>query len=278
MLESTIKPSVIQPYNLYKNTQIISEYAGVNHINPRTNFLTALNTLQRYRLKFHTAKDEIMLNFGDSKPHTKEMFAHVMTVQQLPKNWMFSNYEQKSIKEHINRGLQLLKNFDEQIWYAIHFVIGQFIFARREKLGGGSISSTIGTVWLNPSNNWNALDFADRILHEYVHQCIFIHEMVNSIFTSNTIEELAENEARVTSTILGHNRGYAKSFHSAFVAFTLMQFYLKLGIRCYVEKFSIRLETTLLELNSKRHLLTTSGQNILDDLRTAFAEFKHKYV
>ena len=53
--------------------------------------------------------------------------------------------------------------------------------------------------------------------------------MVNTIFIYD-VERMEMDEGLVTSAILRRKRGYDKSFHSAFVAVTMANFYNQLGM------------------------------------------------
>jgi hypothetical protein len=70
----------------------------------------------------------------------------------------------------------------------------------------------------------------------------------------------------VTSSILKQRRGYDRSFHSAFVATVLLQFYEEIGIPSKLN-FSIdSITQTIEELRSKSQFLTNHGKNILEEL------------
>jgi hypothetical protein len=82
----------------------------------------------------------------------------------------------------------------------------------------------MGAIWLGLDPNDEISDYAALILHEYVHQCLFLEDMVRSIFIGGKTD-LAVPDALVTSALRRTPRGYDKSFHSAFVAVTLSRLY-----------------------------------------------------
>jgi len=129
------------------------------------------------------------------------------------------------------------------------------------------------TVWLNPRPAWSDLDWLENLVHEYIHQSLFIDDMCHGLFEVDG-EVLARKEALVRSALLEVPRPYDRAFHSCFVSFGLMQLDLRVGAPERIVAHVEPLQTTLLQLFAKSHYLTPHGRHVLESLFVAFAAFQ----
>jgi hypothetical protein len=272
---STAWPSVIQSETVYANAGELCSYASEpepgepGSLGFRSAVLRTLNRLQAVPLPFREESFEPVLDFGDHADPA--LFRELLTVDELPSGWRYEPGERERIEASVAEALSVLEEVDAAVARSLKTIVGALIFARREHFGGGSVSHLIGTIWLGPSPTWTSLDYAENLLHEYVHQCLFLDEMVNTIF-STTVPRMAEEDALVTSTILRRRRGYDKSFHSAFVAAVIMQLYRRLG-REAPEHASLQpARLTAAELRERSQFLTPHGIELLDELDDVLAE------
>ena len=66
------------------------------------------------------------------------------------------------------------------------------------------------------------IDYAEAQYHEFIHNSLFLDDLVNSIFPDTKV--ITTEDALVTSTIPKIKRPLDRSFHSAGVAIGLMHF------------------------------------------------------
>jgi hypothetical protein len=98
--------------------------------------------------------------------------------------------------------------------------------------------------------------------------------MVNTLFTRD-VPVMAMEDGLATSAILKRKRGFDKSFHSAFVATVLAQFYTELEM--YSDANALLSSSTLItfeELKSKRQFLTIHGKKVLDEIYNIFLKLR----
>ena len=152
----------------------------------------------------------------------------LMAVPALPPGWRYSHEEAAQAEEKANAALALIGQADPQLLDAITVLVGTLVFARLDGYDGGSRTNVVGVIWIGLDGSKPVIDFADLIVHEFVHQCIFLDDMVRCVFPAGETE-LAAPEALVVSALRRTPRGYDKAYHSAFVALTLEAFYAMLG-------------------------------------------------
>lgn len=257
--------SLLRPDYVFRNAKIVCKYAGQEASDLRLSFLSSLNKLQRYQFKFYRESSSIYLNFGLKEDFNIDLFRE-MTDGDLHFTWQYNTSEITDITNKTTNALKLIKKLYPEIYNSINTIIGTLLYARKEGFGGGTDSSIIGAIWLGPSLTWNEIDYAERLFHEYVHTCLFLDEMVNTIFADN-VNRMASDDALVTSAILKRKRGFDKSFHSAFVAVTLAHFYNKMEIPSKAKYFiSSPTRMTIEEIKTKRYFLTDHGNYILNEL------------
>lgn len=134
---------------------------------------------------------------------------------------LFAPSEQPYIASRIGDALSLIKAVDEDLHDAIHDMISTIACVRREG-SSGTVSSMIGLIWLNPDASWTVLDFAENIVHEFIHNTIFLADLVQKIFV--TPHWYAPQDGLVVSAIKQYPRGVNIAFHSLFVAIGLAIF------------------------------------------------------
>jgi hypothetical protein len=262
---------VIRPERVYSNAECLCAFAGTGAPTPenplefRNAFLGALNRVQPHPFWFDPTTTEIPLDFGDGDRTPEETFRALMTVDEMPSTWRYSDQERTDVSGKMKQAIECLREVDEPLSSALHAVVATFLFARRDHFGGGSVSHLIGPIWFGPSSSWTEIDYAENVVHEFVHQCLFLDEMVNTVFSA-TVPRMAQQDALVTSTILRRRRGYDKAYHSAFVAAAVMQLDLELGQRTRARHHLEAVEQTIAELYERDRFLTDHGRMLLDQL------------
>ncbi|TYR78276.1 hypothetical protein FZC66_20000 [Priestia megaterium] len=110
---------------------------------------------------------------------------------------------------------------------------------------------------MNPQPKWTVIDYAEAIYHEFIHQSIFVDDMVNCMFPDPNA--CAEDDALVTSTILKRKRPLDRSFHAAGVSIGIMHLYYLLNDKIKSKQFFEDLSVTLGEISQKTQYLGEQG-------------------
>jgi hypothetical protein len=229
----------------------------------RDDFFQALNNLQKLKISFEPSRAAPRKRFECRTPQEQEVVLRFIGVGE--RHWMLDPEERLHVTRSVDSAIARLGELDSSFPDTFASLVGELVFARLDRFGGGSVSDLIGVIWLSPSADWNAIDYAENILHEYLHQALFLDELANTIF-AESVPRMAEGDALVRSAILQRQRGYDKAYHSAFVAYTLFQFHRLSGTGSADLSELDPLLITLNELLDNSVLLTNHGRAILVDL------------
>jgi hypothetical protein len=101
-----------------------------------------------------------------------------------------------------------------------------------------------------------------------VHNALFIEDMVHGVLIAGS-DRLAQLDAQAKSAIRQVKRGYDKSYHSAFVSFTIVEMYRALGRPDLADSFVAPLVVCLGDLVAQRRFATPHGQELLIELVNA---------
>jgi hypothetical protein len=267
----SFQPDVIRPETVYSNAAALARFAGDDadgsRDSVRTAYLGSLNVLQQIEFPWQHDQRAPVVDFGDDA-RSEALLARLMSVDSLPEEWRYQPEERTEIEERIEAAFARLHALDPPLEEAIRDTVGTLVIGRCNGFGGGSVSDVIGVIWMAPEEHWDVNEYAETLLHEYIHQSLFLDEMVNSLFAEN-VPRMAEEDALVTSTILKRRRGYDKSFHSAFVAFGLLQMREAQGRLEDAEEYAEGIWVTTDELAGRLQFLTPHGQALLDEFSAA---------
>lgn len=236
---------------------------SAHHNNRKSLFFEVINSIQNSNIPFE--KDNVIIDF-----YNEDLLNHLITDgmmdtnDTIDNNHIFSNEDQTIIKNNINKAFQLIEILQPELHTLMQQLIGTIVCFRKKGFGGGSVSSLIGTIWLNPMAKWNVVDYAEALYHEFIHNSLFLDDMINSIFPDTKI--ITTDEALVTSTILKRKRPLDRSFHSAAVAIGLMHYYHLLSDYNKIVTFIEPLQKTIQEMNDKQKYLGEQGKNILSEM------------
>ncbi|HLR79773.1 MAG TPA: HEXXH motif-containing putative peptide modification protein [Bacillota bacterium] len=222
-------------------------------------FIEVLNSLQNSNLSFNR---EIIIEFNNQE-HTQKMIENGLLSNEntLNNKHLFPESEQSEIIYKIRTALSLLKTLHNDLYNLINQYISTIYVVKNEGFGGGSVSGYLGFIWLNIQPQWSVIDIAENIYHEFIHNALFIDDMVNCLFPDPLA--CAEPDGLVTSTILESKRPLDKSYHAANVAVGIMHFYFMLRLNREDKNYLSNFSSTVDEINTKTHLLGNQGKNIL---------------
>jgi hypothetical protein len=257
------------PRTVVANALVLAEAVGTAREGrgPRVSYLEGLQKVQPRRFAYDSELAEPTLDFGRS-PEGEALIRHFLGIDAVDDSVRFRVGDEGRLRRAVADGLGLLADVYPAGAESARFLVGSFVFARQPGSGGASLGDQLGVVWLNPPDRWEVVDYAEAILHESVHQALFLHEMVNRVYVAG-IEEMELEDSRVLSAVRRERRPYDASFHAAVVATELRVLYEKLGNGERAEVFAAGLRQTLPELAERRHFLTDVGSAVLDQMIAA---------
>lgn len=168
----------------------------------------------------------------------------------------------ENIVASVRAARRLLGDYDKGAAELVENLIASFLFVRVDGYFGGSFWHVLGAVWMSPKPGWTIHDYAENILHESVHQAMFLDDMVNTLFAAPP-EVLSSEAMLITSSIRGTKRPFDFAFHAATVSAALIQFYEWLNVDKRAIELCEGVLETLVELDQKSYLLSERGRTIL---------------
>ncbi|REH88675.1 hypothetical protein DOS83_13985 [Staphylococcus felis] len=128
----------------------------------------------------------------------------------------------------------------------------------------------MGLIWLNPQKDWSIIQYAESVYHEFIHQSIFLDDMVNSMFPD--ANACATEDALVTSTVLKIKRPLDRSYHAAGVSIGIMHLYYLFNDINNSTLYMKDLQVTLNEINERTKYLGEQGIYTLDIMNSFVKE------
>jgi hypothetical protein len=181
-------------------------------------YVQALNTLQRSSIP--SDDDAVIISF-DNDELAQTMAREGLLQESELDSYQFGEQERSSIVSAIQDSFEYIKAVDPELHDLIVQLTGTIACIKRVG-SSGSVSSLIGLIWLNPSPEWTIVDYAENIVHEFIHTTIFLNDLLWTIFSKPHFH--TPPDSLVVSAILKYPRGFNISFHSVYVAVGLSIF------------------------------------------------------
>lgn len=143
-----------------------------------------------------------------------------------------------------------------------NILIRYVVFAGRVGYSGGTVSNRIGLIWLAPTCDWSVEQWLENLVHEFVHNALFLEDMVHGVLVAGG-DRLEAPDALAMSAIRQEKRGYDKSYHSAFVSLAIIELYEGLDRFDLGEPFLSPLIVCLGDVVQLRQFATPNGQDLL---------------
>ncbi len=229
----------------------------------KEDFFVALNSLQYAQIP--NEKGKIKIQFQN-----EELCNRLIQMGAIPEeatkenNHIYTQTKQEEITDNINKALELLRILHPELNRLIKELIGTILCFDVKGFGGGSASGVIGLIWFSPPSNWSIVDYAEALYHEFIHNSIFLEDMINGVLPKQEVCET--EEALTTSAILKRKRPLDRAYHSAGVSIGLMHFYHMMNDNKKADSFLDSLKVTLSELETKKYLLRNRGVQNLDGM------------
>jgi len=212
---------------------------------------------------------QLRLTFPGEDPRPARLLAVLTADPELSLVWPLEPRNEKPIASRVGRSLRLLSTACPPLAAGLGALLAEIVVVGKRGTGACSSSAAVGALFLSPRAAWPPSKYAEILVHEFVHQALFLEECVNGMFVPSA--DFDAPESLVVSAVRKVPRGYDKSFHAAWVAYLQRRLYQRLGIAD--PKPPGELSQTLQGLHSRRHLLTANGQAILAQLRALDAEW-----
>lgn len=177
----------------------------------------------------------------------------------------YSNEERDAISRSFELALQLFRSRFPQTFSSFARLTSFVVLARRSGYSGGTVSNRIGLIWLAPEADWTTETWLENLVHEFVHNALFLEDMVHSVLVAGG-DRLEQPDALAISAIRQVKRGYDKSYHSGFVSLTIIEMYRALGLAANGQPFIAPLMVCVEDLVKQREFATAQGQALLDEL------------
>lgn len=182
--------------------------------------------------------------------------------------------ERSAVEANIRAAMRLIAEVSPNLHRTLSQLIGSIAVYKIPYRDGGTVSCCIGLIWLSPGEDWTIEYYAEMIVHEFVHNSVFLDDMVNGIMPNP--EHVTLPEAHAISVLRKTKRPYDKAFHSACVAIGLMYFYHRLGATEKALSYVDDIRRTAEELHQVEgrcraagvELLSDNGRDILASLRS----------
>ncbi|MDD9150469.1 MULTISPECIES: aKG-HExxH-type peptide beta-hydroxylase [unclassified Sporolactobacillus] len=133
-----------------------------------------------------------------------------------------SNYKKNfALKKTRSAMIELGEKYESFKWL-FNLAMDSVFYAPSQMAKGGTTSDAVGVLWVNPSDNWNKIDYYELLIHELCHTMIFLYEWQCGIFSNKN--RLTDSETFAMSAIRGKRRPLDKAYHSAIVATEILMF------------------------------------------------------
>ncbi|HZZ30460.1 MAG TPA: HEXXH motif-containing putative peptide modification protein [Phenylobacterium sp.] len=229
----------------------------------KSRFIAALNRIQQSTIP--QTRDQIVVSFADDA-ETRHCLQRegLLTDGQHP--WIEDAAERFRTFGAVRDAMEFIRAVDGPLHDLIVETIGSLVCFRRPGKSG-SVSSLVGFMWLNPSSEWSVVDYAEYIVHEYIHNAIFVADLSRKIFAKPHYE--MSPDSLIVTAILKYPRNFNIAFHSLFVAVSLGAFLRRANQPARARQVLSGAALTLGEISKKPELLSEHGAKWLSQLHEA---------
>jgi len=231
----------------------------------RGQYLEALCHLQPWT-EIRSEADRPMVTFSNTRAVADFIGREAWNPADTDHNrHLFPSSQQANLVRLVEQAFTMISRVSDDLTELIDLTIGELFLARKEGHGGGSISSAVGLIWLNPGAKWDPWTTGENIVHEWIHNMLFLADMVDPVFSASYLK-LGEKSSHVTSAILHRKRPFDRSYHSAAVAAGLVFLRDTAGDTQNADRLVAPALRTVKGLKDRQDLLTQSGVDLLEEI------------
>lgn len=247
------------------NMQLATNYLAGKQIVTKSlkeAFIEAMNIVQSTTI--HTHSDDIFVEFDNPDLVNFLVEKTVFSPEDVADGaYLLQEGDRSHIYQNIQAAKSLIAQVDPNLHRLITTLIGSVAVYRIADRDGGTVSCCIGLIWISPTQDWEVDYYAEMLVHEFVHNSVFVEDMVHGIMPNP--ELLEREEGLTTSVIRKTQRPYDKAFHSACVGAGIMYFYHAMGNDTKAEGYIPAMQRTIGELYKHDRVLHETGLEVLTD-------------
>jgi HEXXH motif-containing protein len=235
-------------------------------------FIDAMNGAQSTCIE--SQSDDLYLEFDNPELVARLVERTVFSEREVAgQAYRLNSEERAHFFKTFEAAKDLLARAVPGLYHLLTQVIGSVAAYKIPERDGGSVSCCIGLIWLSPRTEWTDTHCAEMLVHEFIHNSVFLEDMVRGIMPTPSL--LEDDDALTVSAIRRTRRPYDKAFHSACVATGIMYYHASIGRAADAEIHFDALRRTVLDLGDRdralrargQDLLTENGRQLLDELR-----------
>lgn len=238
------------------------EFAAASQL--RAQYLSALSHLQSWTT-IQWNPDSIAITFDNPGAIADFIRREAWGTERPVRDRLFPSHRRAELYDLVSKGLEFISEVSHDLRQLIELTIGEIFLAQERGSEGGTMSSAVGLIWLNPRIEWGARGTGENIVHEWIHNMLFLADMVSPLFAVDYIGLSAES-AHVTSAILHRRRPFDRCYHSAAVAAGLVFLHTISGDIQKADALIGPTMRTVRELQDKPELMTQSGADLIQDV------------
>ena len=252
----------------------IMRIIGRNNSDIKKKYIEFLNSFQKVEHSYSKIPklDFSNKNFGLGLQRANVLNSSITNIESI----FFNKKDSNIISKDYLEGLDTINKVHKTLLYDINSVVNTVAFYKVSNLGGGSVTCFIGLIWLSPQQNWDKYTYVENIIHETIHQLLFLEDMVYKIFPNP--DYFCDEDALAISSILKIRRPFDKSFHSACVAAGIAFYYNELGFTDKVKNIISNLKITVNELILANKKMNKKGITMLSPRGIKILNFLNRMV
>jgi HEXXH motif-containing protein len=241
--------------------------AGDGWLVLRRTYMSHMQAKHGYPFPIDRRRARPFVEWKYAEPSWRRTVTYLTMVDDFSKLGGVSADEGKRVASNIRDGLDLLRSYDSDQTESVTRLVGCVFVAPVKALHSVSSGRCLGAIALNPKSSWSTLDYASTLLHEAVHQALYLSNIADRLY-SRAISELAKGDAPVTSPIRRVRRPYNLALHAACVLVELLYLYQWADRPIPPDEGSLELLGVCVEeLQARRNNLTEQGYTVLCELR-----------
>lgn len=163
------------------------------------------------------------LTVGEGTEHTGLVKAFLTSVagedsvdyELFTQGRTFTEAELSGKREQIDAALAAVEQNWPEFRTLYELLVPVLLFAPDDGLAGGTASTVLGVLWLDPKEHWNTVDVQEFLLHEFIHHTLFLEERRFGFYRNMGL--LVRDEYLTRSAIRRDRRPLDKVLHSIVV-------------------------------------------------------------
>lgn len=230
----------------------------------RNQYLSALSQLQPW-ITLQWKPDRIAITFDNPGTAADFVQREAWDQSRSVRDRLFPPDQHAALYDLVNDGLDAVAATSRDLRELIELTIGEIFLAQEEGSEGGTMSSAVGLIWFNPQLSWGPRKTGENVVHEWIHNMLFLADMVNPLFAVD-YTGLSADSAHATSAILHRKRPFDRCYHSAAVAAGLVFYHTISGDPQRADALIEPTMKTVRELQDMPELMTPSGAELMRDV------------